>query len=291
MPTGSTTTDALQDSLPTVKSEARIVREHEGVMQQLVDKYTLGKNIGNTWEEVSLAQLTAQTITETTELDNPQQLSDALFQVTPTDIGLCTFITDRVAARISKNSYARTGSLVQNAIERKKDLDGITVLDGATTSLCGTGTTLSSGYIRAAVSRIQTDANEPGIPPFRCVLHGYGVKDIEDELLAGVGTYPVGEGLTARVFAEGFKGMIGQAQVYIDGNITVDSTPDAKGGVFSQQAIVLIQGRAPRIYTKFDPALGGGGNYLYHYDEYAYGERSVGNWLYEIFHDATAPTS
>jgi len=29
---------------------------------------------------------------------------------------------------------------------------------------------------------------------------------------------------------------------------------------------------------------------LYHYDEYAYGERSSGNWLYEVISDALAPT-
>ena len=30
---------------------------------------------------------------------------------------------------------------------------------------------------------------------------------------------------------------------------------------------------------------------LYLYDEYAYGERSAGNWLFEVYSDATAPTS
>jgi len=27
------------------------------------------------------------------------------------------------------------------------------------------------------------------------------------------------------------------------------------------------------------------------YDEYAYGERSAGNWLFEVISDATTPTS
>ena len=59
MPTGNTTTDAMQDSLPTLIASARIVRENEGVMPQVVEKQTLGKGIGTTWNEVSLAQLTA----------------------------------------------------------------------------------------------------------------------------------------------------------------------------------------------------------------------------------------
>ena len=287
---GYTTTSALTDSLPTLIASARLVRESEGVMPQLVDKVTLGEGTGLSWNEVSFAQLVAQAITETTELDNPQQISDTLFSITPTVVGISTLITDRVAARLSKVAYAKLGALAQNAIQRKKDEDGLVVLDGATTSLCGAGTTLSSGHIAAAVYRISSNATEPGNPPYRCVLHGYQIKDIFDELIAGVGTYPVGEGVTARVFAEGLKGMIAGAQIYEDGNIAIVGT-DAKGGVFAQEAIVLVQGRAPQVKTRERPEIGGGATSLYHYDEYAYGERSAGNWLFEIQSDATAPTS
>ncbi len=291
MTTGTTTTSALADSLNTMIASARIVREFEGVMPQLVDRVTLGTGVGLSWNEVTYAALTAQAVTETTELDNPQQLSDTLFTITPTVVGIETLITDRVAARLSPIAYAKIGSLAQNAIERKKDEDGLVVLDGATTSLCGAGSTLTSGVIAAAKSRISSNATEPGNPPYRCVLHGYQIKDITDEIIAGVGTYALPEGLTARVFSEGFAGMVGGAQVYEDGNITIDSAADAKGGVFAQEAIVLVQGRMPRVETKRRPEIGGGANSFYQYDEYAYGERSAGAWLYEIYSDATAPSS
>lgn len=205
MGSGNTTTTALADSLPTVIASARIVREQEGGMPQLCDKVTLGEGTGLTWNEVSFAKLTATAISETTVLDNPQEISDTLFSITPTVVGIETVLTDRVAARISKNAYAQIGGLAQNAIQRKKDVDGLTVLDGATTSLCGAGTTLTSGYISAAISRISSNATEVGNPPYRIVLHGYQIKDIQDELVAGVGTYVVPEGVTARVFTEGFR--------------------------------------------------------------------------------------
>jgi len=291
MTTGYTTTDALTDSLPTVISSARIVREDEGVMQKLVDVQYLGEGIGLSWNEVSFAQLTAQAITETTELDNPQQLSDALLTITPTVIGIETFISDRVYARLSPNALQQMGSLAQHAIERKKDEDGLTACDGATTSLGGAGTTLSSGVIRAASRRITSNATENGPLPIHCVLHGYQIKDLEDEIVGPIGSYPVPEGITARVFSDNFSGKIGNAFIFEDGNIAIDSSDDAKGGVFSKMGIVLAQGRAPRMEIKRRPEVGGGGNSIYHYDEYAYGERSSGNWLYEIYTDATAPTS
>jgi hypothetical protein len=291
MASGNTITGSLADSLPTVIASARIVREYEGVMPQLVDKVTLGEGVGLTWNEVKYDQLTAQAITETTDLDNPQQISDSLFSVTPTVVGIETVITDRVAARITKNGYAKIGSLSQNAMQRKKDEDGLTVLDGFSTSHAGAGTTLTSGHIGAAMARIQHGGGtEPGKPPYRCVLYPYQIHDIEDEIVAGVGTYPVGEGLTARVFTEGFRGMIAGAQVYPDGNISVDAADDAKGGVFAKDAIVLVQGRSPRMVAVRAEEIGGGATKVYHYDEYAYGERAD-HWGVEIYSDATVPSS
>ena len=291
MASGDTITQSLADSLDTVVASARQVREYEGVMPNLVDKVTLGEGTGLSWREVDMAQLTAQAITETTILDNPQQMSDSLRTITPTVTGIQTLITDRVASRLNPKAYAQLGSLAQNAIQRKKDEDGLTVLDGATTSLPGAGNTLTSGHIAAAVYRISSNETEPGNPPYRCVLHGFQIKDIFDEIVVGIGTYNVPEGLTARVFAEGFRGQIANAQIYEDGNISIDDDDDAKGGVFAQEAIVLVQGRASRATSVRREDIGAGATVVYLYDEYAYGERSSGNWLYEILSDATAPTS
>lgn len=291
MAIGNTTTDALADSLPTVIASARIVREFQGRMSQLVDRVTLGQGIGLSWHEISLAQLTAQNVTETTVLNNPQQLGDTMFTITPTVSGIHTFFTDRVAARISKNAYAKTGQLAMSAIVRKKDEDGITVLDGATTSLSGAGTTLVSGVISAASVRITSNTTEPANSPVRCVLHGFQIKDIYDELTAAVGTYEVSEGLTAQVFKAGVKGMVGGATIFEDGNISIDGSDDAKGGVFATEGIVLVQGRSVRTETRREPDVGGGGTSMWVYDEYAFGERSAGNWLYEVYSDATAPTT
>jgi len=290
MASGSTTTTALADSLPTLIMSAQIVREYEGVMPNLVEKQTLGEGVGLYWHEVTMDQLTAQSVNETTELDNPQQISDSLFSILPSVVGIQTSVTDRVAARISKNAYDKIGSLAQNAIQRKKDEDGLTVLDGFYNSHPGSGSsTLTSGHISAAMAIITGNATEPGNPPFRRVLHPYQIRDIEDEITAGVGTYPVGEGLTARVFTEGFRGMIAGAQLYPDGNISISSN-EAKGGVFAQEAIVLVQGRAPRSVAVRKEHIGGGATDIFLYDEYAYGERKD-TWGVEIYSDATAPTS
>ena len=290
MASGNTITGSLEDSLPDWIMSARQVRENEGVMPQLVERQKLGEGLGLTWNEVTFAQLEAQPITENTVLDNPQQLSDTKFSITPTMIGIMTLITDRVADRISKVAMAKTGGLAQNAVQRKKNADGLTMLDGFSNSYPGSGsTTLTTGHISSAKALITGNPTEPGNPPYRAVLHGYQLKDIEDELVAGVGTYPIDSGLTARVFKEGFRGMIASVQIYEDGNISTTSS-QAKGGVFAQEAIVLVEGRAPRAVAVRKEEIGGGATAVYHYDEYAYGER-LDTWGVEIFSDATTPTS
>jgi hypothetical protein len=117
------------------------------------------------------------------------------------------------------------------------------------------------------------------MPPIYCVLHGYQLKDLFDELVAAVGTYPISDGATADVFKNGFNLPIAGCSVFEDGNITIDSNSDAKGGVFAKDGIVLVQGRVPWAVTVRNEKLGGGATELLLYDEYAYGERSVGNWI------------
>jgi len=288
MATGNITTGSLADSLPTVISSAMVTREYEGVMPNLVDKKTLGEGIGLTWNEITLDALTAVAVTETTELDNPQQLADTLLSITPTAIGVETFITDRVAARISAIVYAQIGGQMQNAIQRKKDEDGLAMLDAATTSLCGAGATLTTGHLTAAKAQI---AHYKGNAPYYGVLHSYQEKDVADEITAGVGAYAIPEGLTARVFESGVIGQVGGVTLFRDDNISIDTADDAKGGVFAMEGIILVQGRSPRTVAVRRENIGGGGTSIYQYDEYAYGERTAGYWLFEIYSDATAPTS
>ena len=304
MASGNTITDSLADSIPTMIAAARIVREFAGVMPNLVDRQRLDENTGTVWNEVSMAKLSAQAVTESTELDNPQQMSDTLLSITPTVIGVHTVITDRVALRISSNAYAQTGSLAQNAIERKKDADGLTAIDGASNKT-GDGTTgLDTSDITSASYRITSNTTEPApaTAPINAVFHGFQLADIDNQLTTpgiavvssgtiteGQAGAPLTSGIAAEAFQNRYRGTISGARLYEDGNLTISSNK-AKGGVFSQMALVLVEGRSPYVETKRMPELGGGATALFHYDEYAYGERSSGNWLVEVEMDATEPS-
>ncbi|KKK95763.1 hypothetical protein LCGC14_2669540 [marine sediment metagenome] len=266
-------------------------------MTKSVDLVTLKPNTGLSWKEITLAQLTAQNVTESTELNNPQQFSDTAFTVTPTVTGVHTFVSNRVGARITKKTLTRMGRLAQDAIERLKDTDGLTAIDAFTTSLGGTGSALASGFIRAARSRITSNTTEPAPQSGEIfgVFHGFQIKDIEDEILnptTGVLQAQLEAGKTAQVFANGVVGAVGSVIIREDGNLTINAgTTSAKGGVFHRSSLVLVQGRSPWVLFREEPHIGGGGTSMWQYDEYAYGERSAGNWGFEVQTDATTPTS
>ncbi len=155
----------------------------------------------------------------------------------------------------------------------------------------GTGAPLSFGHISAAVNRIGSNVNEPSTSPIFSVLHGFQIYDIQNEVVAGVGTYTVPVGMTEETFRRGFRGTVANSSVMEDGNITVDATPDARGATHSREAVVCVLGMGIKTENRRDPSYGGGADEMFMTDEYGFGERSAGNWAFAHLSDATAPTS
>ena len=290
MPT-PTVTAQLDNSLPTVIASARIVREQEGDMPSLVERRRLKQGSGDVWHEVSYAKLTAMAITETTENDNIQQVSDADFNIKPSMIQIATMLTDKVGRNITKNGLREIGALGQNAMQRKKNIDGLTAIDATgSTQLGNAGASMTFGLVAAGVSNIRGNTTEPGHGPYRFVAHPFQMKDIYDQFVAPVGTYDISNGVSARVFREGFKGMISEAQAYENGDFTIDASDDVKAGVFAKDGVVMVEEMSPRMETERKPRIGGGSTIITHTDSYAYGIRQ-NQWVHEIISDATAPTS
>ena len=287
MASGNTTTGSLADSIDVIQASARSRRQYDGVMPQLVDRVELDANTGTTWREILLANLSAQAVTENTVLDNPQQYDDSAITITPEMIQIQTFISDKSKRNINNKVLAQMGKMPGEAMMRKKDEDGLTAAD-ASTQMGAPGTPVQTGDVAAARYIITSNATEPGPLPIAGVFHGCCIKDFYDELVAGVGTYPVPEGSTATVFQSAFTLPIANVSIHEDGNISIDSSDDAKNFVFSKSAWILVEGMTIRTESKREPNIAGGGDSLFMTDEFAYGLR-LANWTREIIGDATAP--
>ena len=292
MAIGETISGSLADSLPSIIADARIIREYDGVWQRTCDVRKLKSNTGLNWQEISLAQLVASDITETTENDNPQQIADTLLSVEPTMTQILVKVTDRTYRKIASVVESKMGTLAGNAMARKKDEDYLSLFSTfAATADPGAGQPMTFGHIAAAKSRITSNTTEPATGSIFAILHGFQIKDIQDTLVAGVGTYNVPEGLTEDTFRIGFQGTVTGVNVFEDGNITIDTLDDAIGAVHAKEGVVAVMGMSIKTETRRDPSFGGGADEVFMTDEYAFVERAASDWAYGQTSDATAPTS
>lgn len=294
---GETTTSVLADSLPTMRMAARLVAEQtQGNLRETVDRQVLGKNVGNTWSEVDFAKMTAAGISETTDLiNNPQELSDTLRTISPSDGGIHILVTDRVLDRIFSQaaSVVRTGVLAMNAILRKNNLDGIVLGRSATTDMGAAGAPLTGTLVRHTYYRISSNTTEPTrIGPYHLQHHGFSLADIDDELSAPMGTHPITAGLTQEVIERAYATsprMLGNVNIHENGDMTIDASDDSEGFVYSRDGIIHVEAAGVRVKPMDRPNIGGGATSIFTYWEYAYGQRGAGIKLFSITADATAP--
>ena len=293
---GITTTTAVANSLPSMRFGARSVLESKAGMRYTVDLIKLPKNQGNTWAETDFAKISAQTVSETDDLlDNPQQLSDTLNSITPGDNGIHVLYTDRVADRVISDAAGiiRSGVQAMNAIMRQVELNLITTGQGASVDMGTAGNPLQSVTIRSARSRVSANSTEGAMGPTYMQHHGFCLKDIEDELVAAVGTYEISSGVTADVFGRSFTAaprMIGDVIVQENNLIAIDSADDAEGFVYDKNGIIHVEGRGARTEYLRRPNIGGGATSVFMYFESASGFRSSGNWQKSITADASNPS-
>jgi hypothetical protein len=287
MAAGRTTTTSLSESQDTIAASARSRRQYDSVIPQLVDVIELDANTGTSWREVLFANLTAQAVTESTVLENPQQYDDSAITITPALVQIQTFISDKTMRNTNSKALAQMGKMPGQAMMRKRDEDGAAAMD-ASSQLGAAGTPIQAGDVASARYIITSNATEPGPMPVSGVFHGFVIKDFYDELVGGLGTYPVPEGATATVFKTGFTLPIANVSIHEDGNISIDSADDANGYVFSKMAWVLVNGMTIKTETRREPHIAGGGDSLFMTDEYAYGLRLT-NWTRRIIADASAP--
>jgi len=295
MATGETTSGSLSDALPQIVADARIVKEYEGTWRRTCDIKKQEEGTGLNWTEFSLDQLTRQDITETTDNRNFQQLTGSLQSIEPTMNQILIKITDRTYRKLAKVVSGMFGGLAGNAMNRGDDEDYLSLFSTfATTASPGTGNPLSFGHIAAAKQNITSNVTEPSNSEVFSVLHGFQIKDIQDELLAGIGTYTVPVGLTADTFKKGFSGSVAGSNIFEDGNITIDATPDANGATHSREGVIAAIGMDIKHETDRDIYFGGGADVISLTNELAFAERKSGTtqvWAYLHVSDATAPTS
>ena len=323
MATGTTAVAQLDNMRRTMIAEAQLVQEHKEVMARLVATKRLPKNMGTTYNMPYLGAITAASLTDGVELDSPQQITDTNVSFTPAEVGVQVLWTKRLNLVITEDFPRLAADLMMNAIEYKRDTDLLGQLDSFNGIAGAAGTAFHHGLAAAAVNAVRegrtanvtsgsvtgrTGARTTGDPPtgqpIRIVLHERNRYDLVVQygglaaLVQGTGTMAAGTAMNSvgaggtseyeqrwrETYFTGFQIM--GAEVFVDNNLTIDSSDDIKGGVFAREAIQHITFQGVQDYQV--PTQDGRAIKHTIWVDYGYGEYNDA-WGRELYVDATAP--
>ena len=329
MAAGITGTTAVADSLPdTFIAEVRLKTQEGPIMRSLVNNVTLPMGEGGQWEMTELSRATAVALADGIDLASAEQITDSSLPITPTEYGAQVEVTDLARDQITKRTdlVRQVGRILGNSMITKEDVDLLTQLDSFSVALGSAGISLTVGHIMAAGAAIRAGGQaaaaivagtqEPGPDPISGVFNDNMLHNVVKQLAQGTAMgftatattlfakeasqtnydsstaalagalSPVTEG---RALREAFVDRLGAVNVYSDNNLGKDATDDAKGGVFSREAIVQVHFRGgPKMEPERDPSKRS--------TEYnIVMVKGIGEWKdawgREMLFDATTPTS
>ena len=289
-----TTLAQLSDTIPTVISKARYTEIFNFPMASLVQNIPK-KGKGSTVNVPYWGLLTATTLTEGTDMVASETMADTNVPVTLNEVGCKVILTDNLIEDDQEEVKGVAGTLLGNALGLKRDQDLLALLDNGTTSIPGTGSPLTMGVIAAARALLQGNATSTGGPcpgPYTVVLHPYVTLDLIDVITpllatAAAGTPATGGGLADEILRQYVIGRLFGMTIIEDGNMTIDSTPDTKGGVIGPASIILATAREWSVEPERDASLRA-------WELNCVGRYGVANylngWTVELYSDAAAPT-
>ena len=285
-----TTVADLDSIIQVIVADIRLTARHAVPMANLVTRIMMPEHRGSPIDVPKLGTLTAVELTEGTDYTSFETVTDSDVSIDPTEVGVFVKLTDRMLRRAPAGFERTVAGEGGRAYAYKLDLDLLRQMDSFSTSLGASGTVLESGDLIAARALVK-GGTEPGIGAVHCVLHPYGIKDLVDDLVPSASNaIPAGisDDVTRQYLTENYVGntKLYGMNVWEDGNIEITATPDAKGGVFCENAIFLAITLEPTEEKQRDASSRG--DELVIVGEYGYAE-----WLdaagVELFHDATAP--
>lgn len=245
----ATTSTTLDDLFANIIAAARYTAEEESLMMGLVTMYNIGDEAGKTIQVPKYPAVTAAALTEGTDMSS-STVSTSSVSITVGEVGAQVVLTD-VAAMGSGNPAEELGTVLGNSIATKIDTDLIALFDGFSTALGGAGTEITVADIFKAAATLRNAKAQGDI---FAVVHPFQAYQLKANL---TNTFANPNGGTAQntAMVNSYVGTIAGVDIYESSNITVDGSDDAKGAVFSREAMAIAMKRDFQIETQRDASL------------------------------------
>jgi len=239
-----------------IQEDALFVVRETALMQNLVRTYRDARG-DNPRKLYQFNQSTAGTIIETDDLTSSAFTPALLATLTPIEVGLQFFVTDRrrdsqVPESIISDGGRELGLAAGDYVE--------TALIGDMASLTGgtigaAGTAITWGYLAAAIARAK-NANKSMAVPLAAVVHGYQWAVLAKAASVAGATVAVAPGFQEEMSRSGKVSEFLGVPIYqvFGGTVSGD---DFVGGVFPRDAIALDWRRAVQVEGQRDASRRG----------------------------------
>ena len=245
----ATTSSTLDDLFANIIAAARFTAEEESLMMGLVTMYNIGDEAGKTIQVPKYPAVTAADLTEGTDMSS-STVSTSSVTITVGEVGAQVVLTD-VAAMGAGNPAEELGTVLGNSIATKIDTDLIALFDGFSTALGGAGTEITVADIFKAAATLRNNKAQGDI---FAVVHPFQAYQLKANL-TNTFANPNGGAAQTTAMVNSYVGTIAGVDIYESSNITVDGSDDAKGAVFSREALAIAMKRDFQIETQRDASL------------------------------------
>ena len=245
----ATTSTTLDDLFANIIAQARFTAEEESLMMGLVTQYNIGDEAGKTIQVPKYPAITAADLTEGTDMSS-STVSTSSVSITVGEVGAQVVLTD-LAAMGAGNPAEELGTVLGNAIATKMDVDLIALFDGFSTALGAAGQEITVADLFKAAATLRNNKAQGEIFAVVNPFQAYQLKANLTNTFAN----PNGGDAQNTAMVNAYVGTIAGIDVYESANVAVDGSDDAKGAVFSREALAIAMKRDFQIEAQRDASL------------------------------------
>jgi hypothetical protein len=245
----ATTSTTLDDLFANIIAQARFTAEEESLMMGLVTQYNIGDEAGKTIQVPKYPAITAADLTEGTDLTSTT-VSTSSVNITVGEVGAQVVLTD-LAAMGAGNPAEELGTVLGNSIATKMDKDLIALFDGFSTALGAAGQEITVADLFKAAATLRNNKAQGEIFAVVNPFQAYQLKANLTNTFAN----PNGGVAQNTAMINSYVGTLAGIDVYESANVAVDGNDDAKGAVFSREALAIAIKRDFQIEAQRDASL------------------------------------
>lgn len=264
------TGEALDNSLNTILSEFKILRDETGVFRSTATRMDLMPHEGRSKNVNNYNRVVAFDLDDGVDMQQAQQLADTTTTYTPAEVGVQVLLPGSTMRRVADpDLLKRTGRMLAAAYDLKEDQDGGLQMVNWTPIMGATSRSVGAGEYLGAVQRLSIGNNlanpEPPPTPHFIVDHPMKLGVLAAKLVPltdvplGTNVYVASNPATATTRGPGGSGSqsdeilrrgIGALGLFwgttVKKTANLIGVTDVSGGAYSKEGLIYVSEVEPR---------------------------------------------